>query len=460
MYRKYIDYIGPVRLLWLMSVESYNECDFYLNSNFLTISAAEFYQNLFRNYFQIEVKKDKKKLEKEKGKGNGIVVYFDNELQKMKTRLIFNDFKILKNKKIIDSDLAFVSPISYFGRNRTLKNAHELFAMTFDLDGVGKNEITDLFFQMSNDILPTPNYVVNSGNGLHLYYVFEKPIFMYQNNIKELNKIKYSLTKKIWNKYTSTIKEKQFQNINQGFRVVGSSVKFNKNLKAKVFDLDNKFIDIDYLNSFVYEEKVKVANLKSKISLSEAKEKYPDWYEKRILKKEKKGSWTNNKALYYWWLEKIKLGATEGHRYFCIFTLMIYAVKSGISKDILKKDAYSLLNDFDKLSSNNDNRFTQKDIDDALRLYNVRFKNYSISEIIRITGISIERNKRNFRTREQHLQIARATRDILYEDWRANNGRKSKKDLVLDWKLKNPGKRKIDCFRDLKVSRTTIDKYW
>ena len=37
---------------------------------------------------------------------------------------------------------------------------------------------------------------------------------------------------------------------------------------------------------------------KSRLSLAEAKEKYPDWYERRIVKKERRGRWTVKRDLY------------------------------------------------------------------------------------------------------------------------------------------------------------------
>ena len=42
-----------------------------------------------------------------------------------------------------------------------------------------------------------------------LYYVLEEPIPMYPHNQKCLKELKYALTRQIWNRYTSTIKEPQ-----------------------------------------------------------------------------------------------------------------------------------------------------------------------------------------------------------------------------------------------------------
>ena len=61
---------------------------------------------------------------------------------------------------------------------------------------------------MESSILPKATFVVNSGTGLHLYYVLDKPVPMYPQNQKYLKELKYSLTRQIWNKFTSTINKK------------------------------------------------------------------------------------------------------------------------------------------------------------------------------------------------------------------------------------------------------------
>ena len=51
---------------------------------------------------------------------------------------------------------------------------------------------------------------------------------MYPHNQKILKELKYSLTRQIWNRFTSSIKEPQMQGVLQGFRVVGSGSKLGR----------------------------------------------------------------------------------------------------------------------------------------------------------------------------------------------------------------------------------------
>ena len=192
-------------------------------------------------------------------------------------------------RELQDTDFTIMSPISYFGRRRCGKNARYLYALVFDLDGVGMPQLRDTLHQMNKDILPQATFVVNSGTGLHLYYVLKEPVPMYPYNQKCLKELKYSLTRQIWNKFTSTIKEPQMQGILQGFRVVGSGSKLGREYPVRAFRLGGP-VELARLLDYIPDsngEQQRLEGLmrKSRLSLAEAKEKYPDWYERRIIKK-------------------------------------------------------------------------------------------------------------------------------------------------------------------------------
>lgn len=82
---------------------------------------------------------------------------------------------------------------------------------------------------------------------------------------------------------------------------------------------------------------------KSDLSLAEAKKKYPEWYEKRIVRGEKKGRWHIKRDLYDWWLRKIQSGAVSvGHRYWCLSVLASYGIKCDIPEDEVLTDTLML----------------------------------------------------------------------------------------------------------------------
>ena len=202
---------------------------------------------------------------------------------------------------------------------------------------------------------------------------------------------------------------------------------------------------------------------KSDLSLAEAKKKYPEWYEKRIVRGEKKGRWHIKRDLYDWWLRKIQSGAVSvGHRYWCLSVLASYGIKCDIPEDEVLTDALELLPMFDDISDDEHNRFTKRDVLDAMNMYQENYVTYSRAEVERVSGISVPPNKRNGRKQEQHLQLARGIR-ALKEQMGENvvgGGRPDKAKIVEEWRESHPLGTKAECERDTGLSRHTVLRWW
>uniref|UniRef100_UPI0009BEA9B4 hypothetical protein n=1 Tax=Streptobacillus moniliformis TaxID=34105 RepID=UPI0009BEA9B4 len=313
----------------------FNDNYLYLSFNsyfsFRRLDLYDFFDIIFSRNDEISFE-EKCKINYIEGKYNAIFVYVQKD--KNKNCIITKDLEELDY--INGADFAISSPITYIGRNRTANNARYCYGLAFDIDGVKMQNLTDILHQMKHIRIPIANIIVNSGNGVHLYYLFEKPIALFPN-IKELLKdLKYKLTVEIWNMYTSSIKEKQVQGIFQGFRLPGTKTKFGEIVTA-FYNEDSKFLTVEDLNKFIYDRKKRLTKEElqainnttykpKRISLKKAKELFPDWYERRIVRKEIRGKWNIKRDLYDWWFEKIKGNEVkEGHRYFCLMSLAMYA---------------------------------------------------------------------------------------------------------------------------------------
>lgn len=222
-----------------------------------------------------------------------------------------------------------------------------------------------------------PTYIVSSGTGLHLYYVFEKPIMLFPNVIKQLQKYKRELTRIIWQGYTTEFDDNvQYESLFQGFRVVGTITK--KGERARTFET-GKHVTMEYMNEFVNEEfKTDAFVYKSNLTLSKAKEKYPQQYENRIVKKQPKGTWICKRYLYEQQKRRIVDEAKTGHIYYCLMMLAVYARKSAIEQEELENDVFSLMEILDTLPASEDNPFTEKDVIDGLQAYDISNKQYFI----------------------------------------------------------------------------------
>lgn len=404
----------------------------------------------------------------EDGKANGIITIVEND--KAKNWIVFDDLGVIDEVK--GAEFAVMSPVAYSGRNRTAANARWLYGIAIDLDGVEIPQLRDVFHQMNHDIIPKCTYCINSGHGLHLYYLLEKPVPLYKHLQDKLREFKYELIAKVWNRYTSTFTEReqvQYQGIFQGFRMVGTQSKLGKRYPVKAFETGER-VTIEYLNGYLMDKSKAVTDFhyKSDLSLAEARKKYPEWYEKRIVQGERRDRWHVKRDLYDWWLRKIKEGASVGHRYSCLCVLASYAVKCDIPEDELFTDAFSLLQFLDDMSDDEHNRFTKRDIMDAMQFYQENYVTYSRSEAERVSAIPMPANKRNYQKQADHLEEARAIRDIRMKrqdrDWREGNGRPKgsgeKSKIVEEWQRQHPDGKKADCIRETGLSKPTVYKWW
>ena len=425
------------------------------------------YKDFYRDIFPVGVLQCKGKDYYGDRKYNGIIVEVtDEKLNSGKPKVLRHTLTddLEKLDEVVSRDnFCLMSPISYAGKTRDSSMARELYALTFDLDGLISTDkspysgIKELFWQIENTDyrIPKPTYVVSSGTGLHLYYVFEKPIPLFENVLEQLEVYKRKLTWFLWHDSISTLHDKiQYEPVCQGFRVVGTITKTGERVRA--FKTGPK-VTMEYMNSYYPDEfQVKEFTYKSDLTLDQAKEKYPEWYHKRIDNKQKKGSWVCNRAVYDWWKKRAR-EVEQGHRYWFIMTLATYAVKCCIKREELEQDALDLI---PLLNAKGTEPFTEDDVIHALEAYNDNYATYPIDTIVKRTGLPIEKNKRNGRTQEKHLMGARAIRDINNPNWRDGNGRKQKKEIVQKWRLEHPDGKKADCIRDTGLTKPAVYKWW
>lgn len=380
-------------------------------------------------------------------------------------------------------DFCICRPLSYAGKEATSINARFCYAIAIDVDKIrtaedgrptGLENLWERHIQKVKRI-PQPTAIVSSGTGLHLYYMFENPIALFKNEVFELQELKRELTRVIWHDTIVNIKsfdEIQQEGIYQGFRMPGTVTKNGG--RARAFMTGNR-VTVDYLNSFVpdvFKAKKTAQQKRGKIRLSDAREKYPEWYENRIVKGKKPGVWATSRNVYDWWKREITEKAQVGHRYYCLMTLSMYAQKCShydekhnpqpVTREELENDCFSLLDHMESLTNDEKNHFDEGDILDALEAFDSKWTKYPREAIEYKTGITIKENKRNRRDQETHLKIARATENILYPDgeWRTDNGRKNKLRLVQEWRVRHPDGNKYQCEKETGISRPTILKWW
>lgn len=427
----------------------------------------------------------------ETDKGNAmvdVITYYPNDKRFSRKYVMTEDLEALRymkpqgNTKEL-SRMCLCSPVSYYGVHKNNNMAHELYAVVLDLDYVGLQQLKNIMKQIGNGArcMP-PNYIVNSGRGLHLYYLLEEPIPCYKYMVEQLTKFKAVMQNFVWNETSSLYPEKPDHGaITQAFRMVGSETKLGKDYVIRAYKVREERWTIPELYlwveqrapSFLKEcplpqlrDPIETYRKRHPLTMAEAKKRYPEWNPYAKSKK-----WTCKPDLYYWWIRQIKEKAIVGGRYYAVLALAAYGSKCDISLKQIEKDALELVPFLEGLTNDETNHFTKADAIDALSFFKNNKKEVTykltrerIEELSKITIEQSHREKGKRLKQRDHLELARMSRDIRQRGsgtkWTDNNGRPEKSKVVEEWRKKNPDGKKIDCHRETGLSRVTIDKWW
>lgn len=359
------------------------------------------------------------------------------------------------------------SPVTFSGKSRTNNNGYHLWGFTIDLDGVGMDQLRDLLFQIDNEVIPRPTYLVNSGTGFHVYYMFEEPVPMYPRLMDQLKELKRALTTVVWNRYTSVIPadERQFQGLVQGFRVVGTRTKLGPDFKVTAFRVGRKHT-LQYLMDWAESERDIDFDEFSHVTLDQARELWPEWYQARVVEGKKRKSFDFPPEVYESWLRRMELGTFDGNRYNCVAVMFSLALRCGIAFEEVMADAMSLVPRLNRLTKKKGNQFTEDDVLDAASFYDEEYRNLGLDAVYHMTKIEVPRTPRNKRNQQVHLARIRALQafDDPKGTWRNKDGRPTGSGTaqakVAAYRAEHPEASVTEVARALQISRTTVYKWW
>lgn len=445
---------------------------------YLEVTPKEFYRDLFPEGML------QKRGDWKKGHGNAmvdIITDYPNQRRYTRKYVMTDDLEALrymnpegKTKEL--SRMCLCSPVSYYGIHKSNAMAHELFAVVIDLDYVGIQQLKNVIKQIGNGArcIP-PNYLVNSGRGLHLYYLLTEPIPCYRYMLDQLTNFKAVIEDFIWNYTTSIQPDKpDHGSITQAFRMVGSETKIGKEYIVRAYKVREQRWKIEELYQWIKDrapsflkdcplprlkEPLVVYREKHPLTMEQAKEKYPDWEPNR-----KKKKWTCKPDLYYWWIKQIKNQAVPGGRYYALLALAAYGSKCDIPFDQIERDAVGLVPFLETLTDDETNHFTEQDAYDAMSFYrnNKKEVTYKLTRarISELSKIDIPANKRNYRKQKQHMEVMRAIQQVVNPEWRNKEGRPTQEQTVREWQALHPDGRKADCIRETGLAKHTVYRWW
>lgn len=414
-----------------------------------------------------------------KGKYTGVVIQVDAE-NNVRRHSITDDLESV-SKAVREDDFCLISPVSFVGRRQDRSAAADLYSITFDLDGIiwkdGRPQgLKELLYQFDKERIPRCTYLVASGTGLHLYYLLEKPLHLYADVYEAVRNYRSALTPYIWSDFVTNLsREVQFESVIQSFRAVGSLTK-DQETRVRAFKIGKK-CSIEYLNSFMAKD-CQLPEKRQRLSLERAKDLYPSWYERRIVEGKPaagRGSWFTNRAFYDWFKQRIidgeiedviarqkhGAGSYQGKRYYSLVCLSSIAIKCGISRQELEKDALELVPILDSRTIDENNHFTKEDAMKALEAYNERMIKFPRASIVEFSGLRIEPNKRRDPplTRQQNIAIVNAGNVVRRQVGIRLGGKECKKEEVLAFAAEHPEMSQRKIALALGISKTTVNRW-
>lgn len=433
-----------------------------------------------------------------------IVSYGTNEkMPLVKPNPIEKTTRILTIEEMITSSVeygnVYVAPATFFRNCNITKCLKSLYAIVVDFDGDKRGVSVDLLKWLlerifeNEDDLPSPTFVTNSGKGLHLFWVFDKPVPMFNENKRTMSE----LYKAIHQKLADYNAKPQKHHFAQAYRVVGSRTKLNQTTTAfktgEVLPAETLLRDFGIKKAIIWNEgkkKEKMEPSESMLKLAENIEKTlgvvcedkDDWaYVHTYISENKKafsetfklnqserfrkndGAGWGSPLWYATMKDRIIKDTPEGNRYTSLMALTVIGYKCNIPFETVKQDIDEIIIKWQIRPKSFEVRFHDEYRDRIDNMYSEKFKKVRKVQLEEWLGFQMNSSsKRNGRPQKLHLERARAVQMIDYpnREWINKEGAPTKQSIVQKWRLEHPEGKKADCIRDTKLNKRTVYKWW
>ena len=341
----------------------------------------------------------------------------------------------------------------YFKAFISKVTAKEIRAFIVDMDNVYAGTLLSALraeWRTANaEEIPMPTYIVNSGTGLHLYYVLDTPLPCLRRNAEMIDQLYRRLA--VLNTTKRVYLVRQVQWFGQDFRIAGGLNKYN--WTNTIYQVGGRW------NAVALGNAVGLKNVEFAQCGDPPKKPPREKLSKgRVLARE---GWRTNRAFYDYTLRTCREKTKEGNRYMSMCALTVIAWKCNVPVDEVERDLLSLIPDYNK---NATRKIKPREVKSALKMYNEKAMLTQRERLQDWIGWEYKPIKRNGRKQEVHLRGARAIQQITDEadgtNWREGNGRPSAYEKVKAWRIANSMGRKADCIRDTGLSKPTVYKWW
>jgi len=345
----------------------------------------------------------------------------------------------------------------YINKNHVISH----LAMVIDIDDLDAVDVDYVMRRIADKKIPRPTWVVNSGGGIHLYYVYAEAVTGEFWRYQPLLEIKRKITALIKQEVVEAGKGKiDMLAVIQGHRVPGSLTKKNQIVLAMeggprwsiraIADIAG----IPWPDSYTADplptptkkprqpKRSKITDEVSAVTVPRGELVYMPRPNPRFFESCRCRLWTERRHV--------------ARRQNALFALAIVGYKCGLSRAEVLAETTQLAELF--------NAYRVQDGRDALNIreesvkwmngYNPKYVRCTAARLAEFFGWDWSPTpvKRNGRKQAAHLKIARATRNARISV--------DKAAAVQQYRAANPDASQRQCRRDTKMSRDTIAKYW
>lgn len=356
----------------------------------------------------------------------------------------------------------YVVPATFINGRYSLGCCKDIHALVIDLDAVEADTLKIVIENGSiGNNVPQPTFIVNSGYGVHLYYVFKRPVPFYHKNRKPLramyDKLCYFTKKGIAAKTDKHA-------LTQPFRLPGAQTKIGQTATAwksgekwSVAMLGRRLaVDVSGMD-------LAARPVMPQREYHEARAKWEaegSHRKKRAFKSPLDG----NEGFYRTCLRRCYEETEEGHRYKSMFALAAVGYKVRLPKEQVEADLTELLLHYNGIGK----RMGRTEVKKAMGGYSPKADRFSSARLEEYFGWNFGRNSRkvNGRGREQHMKYARGIRALKIQlgETVPGGGRPkgagTKEQTVKDWKAAHPDGKPRECIEATGLSKNTVYKWW
>lgn len=368
-----------------------------------------------------------------------------------------------------------VAPATFINGRYSLSCCKDIHALVIDLDAV-EADVLDVVISNGSigGNIPLPTYIVNSGRGVHFYYVFKEPVPFYRKNREPL-KAMYDRICYFTKKGIAAKTDKHA--LTQPFRLPGSQTKIGQTATAwlsgekwSVAQLGRRLgVDVSGMDLVA----------KPLLPQREYHEARAKWLESAAgsgaIQPRKKREWRSplegNEGFYRSCLRRCYEETEEGHRYKSMFAMAAVGYKVRINKEKVEDDLADLLIHYNSIGK----RMGHTELKKAMKGYCPKADRFSSARLEEYFGWKFRRswkerkeNGGEILSHDEQRELARFKRDMKMRregrKWTDGNGRKpgthTKEQVVKDWRAAHPDGKPRECIEATGLSKNTVYKWW